>query len=86
MTSRVTISIDSDLKKRLHLLAKNRQRTISGLLTELITEEAKKEKIKTSKKRLGTYLSNLTLSEIPEYRSDKEMLGNLKEDKHLRKA
>lgn len=86
MTSRVTISIDSDLKKRLHLLAKNRQRTISGLLTELITEEAKKEKIKTPKKRLGTYLSNLTLSEIPEYRSDKEMLGNLKEDKHLRKA
>ena len=78
--------MDNDVKKRLHLLAKNRQRTISGLITELITEEAKKEKIKTSKKGLGTYLSNLTLSEIPEYRSDKEMLGNLKEDKHLRKA
>jgi metal-responsive CopG/Arc/MetJ family transcriptional regulator len=86
MTSRVTISIDSDLKKRLQLLAKNRQRTISGLITELITQEAKKEKIKTSKKGLGTYLSNLTLSEIPEYRSDQEMLANLKEDKHLRKA
>jgi metal-responsive CopG/Arc/MetJ family transcriptional regulator len=86
MTSRVTISIDSDLKKRLQLLAKNRQRTISGLITELITQEAKKEKIKTSKKGLGTYLSNLTLSEIPEYRSDQEMLANLKEDKHLRNA
>jgi hypothetical protein len=70
----------------LHLLAKNRQRTISGLITELITEEAKKEKIKTSKKGLGTYLSNLTLSEIPAYINDREILGNLKEDKHLRKA
>ncbi len=86
MTSRLTISIDNDVKKRLHLLAKNRQRTISGLIKELITEESNKVKIKTSKKGLGTYLSNLTLSEIRDFRSDKEMLGKLKEEKHLRKA
>ena len=86
MTSRVTISIDNDVKKRLYLLAKNRKRTISGLIKELVTEEANKVKIKTSKKGLGTHLSNLTLSEIPGYRSDKEMLGKLKEEKHLRKA
>ncbi len=85
MISRLTISIDIDVKKKLHLLAKNRQRSVSKLINELIVEESKKAKIKTSKKSLGTYLSNLPLTEIPDYRNDKEMLGILKEEKHLGK-
>lgn len=83
MTSRLTISIDTDVKKKLHLLAKNRQRSVSGLIKELIMEESKKSKIKTSKEGLGTYLSKLTLTEIPSYKNDKELLGRLKEEKFL---
>lgn len=85
MTSRLTISIDNESKKKLHLLAKNRQRSVSRLIKELIINESKKAKIKTSNKSLGTYLSNLPLTEIPDYRNDKEMFGKLKEEKHLGK-
>lgn len=85
MTSRLTISIDTDVKKRLHLLAKNRKRSVSGLIKELIMEESKKTKIKTSKESLGTYLSKLALKEIPSFKNDKEMLGRLKEVKFLSK-
>ncbi|MEO9069421.1 MAG: ribbon-helix-helix domain-containing protein [Ginsengibacter sp.] len=85
MTSRLTISIDSEAKKKLHLLAKNRQRSVSRFIKELIMEESKKAKIKTSDKSLGTYLSNLPLTEIPNYKNDKEIFGKLKEDKHLGK-
>lgn len=85
MTSRLTISLDIDVKKKLHLLAKNRQRSVSRLIKELIIEESQKSKIKISGKSLGTYLANLPLTEIPDYKNDKEMLGKLKEEKHLRK-
>lgn len=85
MTSRLTISIDNEAKKKLHLLAKNRQRTVSRLIKELIIEESKKQKIETSANSLGTYLSNLQLTEIPGYKNDKEMFGKLKEEKHLGK-
>ena len=85
MTSRLTISIDTDVKKKLHLLAKNRQRSVSGLIKELIMEESKKTKIKTSKESLGTYLSKLPLTEIPKYKNDKELIGKLKEEKFLNK-
>lgn len=85
MTTRVTISLESNIKKKLHLLAKNRKRSVSGLIKELIIEESKKTKIKTSDKGLGTYLSTLSLTEIPDYKSDRELLGKLKEEKHLGK-
>lgn len=85
MTSRLTISIDTDVKKKLHLLAKNRQRSVSGLIRELIMEESKKSKIKTTKQGLGTYLSNLSLTEIPGFKNDKELLGKLKEEKFIGK-
>ncbi|HUZ59388.1 MAG TPA: DUF6364 family protein [Hanamia sp.] len=78
MTSRLTISIDNDAKKKLFLLAKSRDRSVSRLIKELIINESKKAKIKTSNKSLGTYLSNLPLTEIPDYRNDKEMFGKLK--------
>ncbi|MGI8583175.1 MAG: hypothetical protein ACR2KX_13310 [Chitinophagaceae bacterium] len=68
-------------------MAKKKQRTVSRLINELIHEEAKKEKLKISNSGLGTYLTNLPLKEIPEnFNNDKEMLGKLKEDKHLGKA
>lgn len=87
MISRLTISINTEVKKKLHLLAKKKQRTVSRLINELIHEEAKKEKLKISNSGLGTYLTNLPLEEIPEnFNNDKEMLGKLKEDKHLGKA
>lgn len=85
MTSRLTISIDNEAKKKLHLLAKKRQRSVSRLIKELIIEESKKAKIKTSDKSLGTHLSNLQLTEIPDYKNDKEMFGKLKEEKHMGK-
>jgi len=85
MTSRLTISIDTDVKKKLHLLAKNRQRSVSGLIKELILDESKKTKIKTPDKSLGTYLSKLPLTEIPVFKNDKELLGKLKEEKFLNK-
>ena len=87
MTSRLTISINTEVKKKLHLLAKKKQRTVSRLINELIHEEAKKEKLKISNLGLGTYLTNLPLKEIPSnFKNDKEMLGKLKEEKHLGKA
>lgn len=87
MISRLTISINTEVKKKLHLLAKKKQRTVSRLINELIHEEAKKEKLKISNSGLGTYLTNLPLKEIPaNFNNDKEMLGKLKEDKHLGKA
>ncbi|HEY8689187.1 MAG TPA: CopG family transcriptional regulator [Chitinophagaceae bacterium] len=87
MTSRITISLNPEVKKRLHLLAKKRQRTISRLINELIHEEAKKEKLKISAHGLGTYLSNLPLKgEHENFKNDKELVGKLKEEKHLRKA
>lgn len=49
MTSRITISLQHDVKKTLHLLAKNGQRTVSRLINELIKEEAKKIKLKEDK-------------------------------------
>lgn len=85
MTSRLTISIDNEAKRKLHLLAKSRDRSVSRLIKELIIEESKKARIKTSNKSLGTYLSNLPLSEIPDYKNDKEMFGKLKEEKNLGK-
>ena len=87
MTLRITISLKPDVKKRLHLLAKKRQRTVSRLINELIDEEAKKEKLKTSNSGLGTWLTNLPLKEFPaNFKNDKEILGKLKEEKHLGKA
>ncbi len=84
MATRITISIQPEVKKRLHILAKKRQRTISRLINELIHEEAKKEKVKASNTGLGTYLSNLPLKEItPGFKTDKEIIGGLKEEKHL---
>jgi macrodomain Ter protein organizer (MatP/YcbG family) len=87
MTSRVTISIKPEVKKKLHLLAKKKQRTVSRLINELIHEEAKKQKLKISNSGLGSYLCNLPLKEnTKKFKDDKEMLGKLKEEKHLRKA
>lgn len=84
MTSRLTISINTEVKKKLHLLAKKKQRTVSRLINELIHEEAKKEKLKISNSGLGTYLTNLPLKEISaNFKNDKEMVGKLKEEKHL---
>ena len=86
MTSRITISIQPEVKKRLHLLAKRKQRTVSRLINDLINEVANKEKIKTSNTGLGTYLSNLPLKEIStDFKTDKELIGKLKEERHLKK-
>lgn len=86
MATRITISLQPEVKKRLHLLAKKRQRTVSRLINDLIHEEAKKEKVKISNTGLGTYLSSLPLKEIAtDFKTDKEMIGRLKEERHLRK-
>ena len=86
MTSRVTISMQPEVKKKLHLLAKRRHRSVSKFLNELIDEEAKKEKVQTSKVGLGTYLSNLPLKKFsPANKTDKEIIGDLREEKHLKK-
>ena len=84
--SRLTISINDEAKKTLHLLAKKRKRTVSGIINELIDQESRKIKSKTTAKGLGTYLSELPIKEIPAFKNEKEMLGKLKEEKHLRNA
>jgi predicted CopG family antitoxin len=84
--SRLTISINDEAKKKLHLLAKKRKRTISGIINELIDQESKKIKLKARAKGLGTYLSELPIQEIPAFKNEKEMLGKLKEEKHMREA
>ena len=43
-------------------------------------------KLKIPRKGLGTYLSELTLADIPNFKNEKEILGKLKEEKHSRKA
>jgi len=40
----------------------------SRLINDLINEESKKIKLKTSGKGLGTYLSELPLNEIPDFK------------------
>ena len=86
MTTRITISMKPEIKIRLHLLAKKRQRTVSRLINELIHEEARKEKVQSTNSGLGTYLINLPLKETDKkFNNVKEMLGKLKEEKHLRK-
>jgi predicted CopG family antitoxin len=84
--SQLTITLDDNVKKKLHLLAKKRNSTVSKLINELINEESKKIKMKTPAKGLGTYLSELPLTPIPDFKNEKEMLGKLKEEKHLRQA
>ncbi len=86
MSSRLTISIDETAKKKLSLLAKKRKRTESEFISDLINKESEKMKLKISRKGLGTYLSELPLTTIPNFKNEKEMLGKLKEEKHLRKA
>lgn len=87
MTLRITISLKPEVKRGLHLLAKKRQRTVSRLINELIEEEAKKEKLQIPTAGLGSWLTNLSLKEFPgNFKNDKEMLGKLKEEKHLGKA
>jgi hypothetical protein len=83
--SQLTIDINDDAKKKLNLLAKKRKSTVANLIKELIIEETKKMSLQTSKKRLGTYLSELPLAKIPDYVNDKEMLGKLRQEKHLGK-
>lgn len=57
---------------------------MSRLINELLHEEAKKEKLKISNSGLGTYLTNLPLKEIPaNFKTDKEMLGKLKDEKYF---
>ncbi len=86
MISRVTISLEPEIKKKLHVLAKRKQRTVSRFINELISEEANKEQITISKAGLGTHLANLSLTDLPKnFKSDKEIVSLLKEEKHLRK-
>lgn len=82
----VTITVDDNVKRKLHLLAKKRNRTVSRLINELINEESKKIEMKSATKGLGTYLSELPLTAIPGFKNEKKMLGKLKEDKHLRQV
>ena len=81
--AQLTINIKADVKEKLQLLAKKRKSTVSNLINELVIAETEKIKLKPSKKGLGTYLSELPIKEIPVYKSDKELLGRLKQEKQL---
>ena len=83
MTSRLTINIDNDVKRKLQILARSKQLSVSSTIKELIIEEYRKTDVKASETSLGTYLANLLLTEIPDYKNDKEKLGKLKDEKHL---
>ena len=81
--AQLTINIQEDVKEKLHLLAKKRKSTVSKIIKEMVIAETRKIKSRPSKKALGTYLSELPIKEMPAYKSDKELLGKLKEEKQL---
>lgn len=81
--TQLTIDLNEDVKEELLLLAKKRNSSVSDLIRELIKKERNKLNFKPSKKGLGTYLTELPINEVPDFKNDKEFLEKLKEEKHL---
>lgn len=83
MTVKITISVDQQVKQSLSALARKHKRTVSGLISELIAKESRKEKILVSGAGLGSLLRshNNILGEDAK-KDYKELLREILEEKH----
>lgn len=85
MTTKVTISVDEQIKQSMTALARKRKRTVSGLISDMITKEAKKEHINVSGKGLGSLLrSHDNILGEDTNKDYKTLLGEILEAKHNR--
>ncbi len=83
MTVKIIISVDEKVKHSLSALAQKRKKTVSGLISEIVGKESKKEKIPDSAQKLGLLLRSHKNALKDDLKKDyKELLGKILEEKH----